>query len=71
MTIGLLQSIPGIDFPKAAIIIAKIDVFSVFSKSKKLIVCFGIDILVIESGEFIVTHYKISKICLKQLCPAI
>ncbi len=61
LTLELLQSLPGIGLLTAATILAEIGDFSAFSKSGKLVVYFGIDPSVMQSGEFTGTRNKMSK----------
>jgi transposase len=61
LTIELLCSIPGIGLLTAATIAAEIGDFSAFPKPDKLVVYFGIDPSVTQSGQFEGTENKMSK----------
>jgi len=61
MTIALLCSIPGIGLITAATVLAEIGDSSDFSNPDKLVVFFGIDPSVKQSGQFEGTQNKMSK----------
>lgn len=59
--VSLLQTIPGIGFWSAAVIISEIGEFSAFSHPKQLAAYFGLDPSQRQSGTFYGTRNKMSK----------